>query len=92
MDQWCHYPQAAVALSAKILIEHYKPFLDLEESVVDVEVFTEQEEAKAATTEDKKIEELDISVRSYNCLKQAGIQTISNLRVKLKMKCLNFVV
>lgn len=75
-------PQAAVALSAKILIEHYKPFLDLEESVVDVEVFTEQEEAKAATTEDKKIEELDISVRSYNCLKRAGIQTVLELASK----------
>ena len=75
-------PQAAVALSASILIEHYKPFLDLEESVVDVEVFNEQEEAKALITEDKKIEELDISVRSYNCLKRAGIQTLHELANK----------
>ncbi len=75
-------PQAALALSAQILIEHYKPFLDLEESVLDVEVFTEQEEIKAQATEDKKIEELDISVRSYNCLKRAGIQTVLELANK----------
>lgn len=48
-------PQAAVALSAKILIEHYKPFLDLEEATVDVEVFAEQEAQAPAQMEDQKI-------------------------------------
>ncbi len=72
-------PQSALALSAQILIEHYKPFLDLEESVLDVEVFNEQLELEAQQSDDKKIEELDISVRSYNCLKRAGIQTINEL-------------
>lgn len=72
-------PQKALALSAQILIEHYKPFLDLEESAIDVEVFNEQEEVKTAATVDLKIEELNISVRSYNCLKRAGIQTVQEL-------------
>lgn len=81
-------PQAAVALSAKILIEHYKPFLDLEESTIDVEVFAEQEAQAPAAMEDKKIEELDISVRSYNCLKRAGIQTVLELASKTEEEIL----
>ncbi|HOM31949.1 MAG TPA: DNA-directed RNA polymerase subunit alpha [Bacilli bacterium] len=81
-------PQAAVALSAKILIEHYKPFLDLEEATVDVEVFAEQEAQAPAQMEDKKIEELDISVRSYNCLKRAGIQTVLELTSKTEEEIL----
>ena len=81
-------PQAAVALSAKILIEHYKPFLDLEEATVDVEVFAEQEAQAPAQMEDKKIEELDISVRSYNCLKRAGIQTVLGLASKTEEEIL----
>ncbi|MGB4310484.1 MAG: DNA-directed RNA polymerase subunit alpha [Bacilli bacterium] len=81
-------PQAAVALSAKILIEHYKPFLDLEEATVDVEVFAEQEAQAPAQMEDKKIEELDISVRSYNCLKRAGIQTVLELASKTEEEIL----
>lgn len=81
-------PQTAVALSAKILIEHYKPFLDLEESTIDVEVFAEQEAQAPAAMEDKKIEELDISVRSYNCLKRAGIQTALELASKTEEEIL----
>lgn len=81
-------PQAAIALSAKILIEHYKPFLDLEEATVDVEVFAEQEAQAPAQMEDKKIEELDISVRSYNCLKRAGIQTVLELASKTEEEIL----
>ncbi|HOA10876.1 MAG TPA: DNA-directed RNA polymerase subunit alpha [Bacilli bacterium] len=81
-------PQAAVALSAKILIEHYKPFLDLEEATVDVEVFAEQEAQAPAQMEDKKIEEIDISVRSYNCLKRAGIQTVLELASKTEEEIL----
>lgn len=81
-------PQAAIALSAKILIEHYKPFLDLEEATVDVEVFAEQEAQAPAQMEDKKIEEIDISVRSYNCLKRAGIQTVLELASKTEEEIL----
>ncbi|OQC10300.1 MAG: DNA-directed RNA polymerase subunit alpha [Tenericutes bacterium ADurb.Bin087] len=81
-------PQAAVALSAKILIEHYKPFLDLEDATIDVEVFAEQEAQAPAAMEDKKIEELDISVRSYNCLKRAGIQTVLELASKTEEEIL----
>jgi DNA-directed RNA polymerase subunit alpha len=81
-------PQAAVALSAKILIEHYKPFLDLEEATVDVEVFAEQEAQAPAQMEDKKIEEIDISVCFYNCLKRAGIQTVLEFASKTEEEIL----
>ncbi len=70
----------AVSLSAKILIEHFELFLDLAEGVGDAQKFM----ADKQDDEDKKvldltIDELDLSVRSFNCLKRAGINTVEDL-------------
>lgn len=84
-------PQEAVALSAKILVAHYTPFLDLDETTLDVEVFSQRVEVGTTTAaDDRKIEELDISVRSYNCLKRAGIQTVMELANKTEDEVLKF--
>ena len=75
-------PQEAVALSAKILIEHLELFSALEditnfENIMDETVVEEHDKYQ-----DMSIEELDLSVRSYNCLKRANIQTVQELTAK----------
>ncbi len=72
-------PQEAVSLSAKILIEHLRLFLSLTEGADDVEIMVEKEEEEKDRLLDMSIEELDLSVRSYNCLKRAGINTVEEL-------------
>lgn len=72
-------PQEAVSLSAKILIEHFRLFLSLTEGADDVEIMVEKEEEERNRLLDMSIEELDLSVRSYNCLKRAGINTVEEL-------------
>ena len=70
----------AVSLSAKILIEHFELFLELTEGASETESFMAE---KGDTTNEKvlnmTIEELDLSVRSFNCLKRAGINTVEDL-------------
>jgi DNA-directed RNA polymerase subunit alpha len=72
-------PEEATSWSAKILTEHLKLFVSLTEKVGDVEIVVEKEEEERDKILDMTIEELDLSVRSYNCLKRAGINTVSEL-------------
>ena len=70
----------AISLSAKILIEHFKLFMTLTDHATnDVEIMIEKEEDKKEKVLEMTIEELDLSVRSYNCLKRAGINTVQEL-------------
>lgn len=72
-------PTAAISLAAKILTEHLEMFINLTEEAKDAKVMVEREETHQEKVLDKTIEELDLSVRSYNCLKRADIQTVKDL-------------
>ncbi len=72
-------PDEAVSLAAKILTEHLCLFINLTEHVQGVEIMVEKEEDKKEKILEMTIEELDLSVRSYNCLKRAGINTVEEL-------------
>ena len=72
----------AISLSAKILIEHFKLFMSLTDNTNDVEIMIEKEEDKKEKVLEMTVEELDLSVRSYNCLKRAGINTVQELATK----------
>lgn len=72
-------PDEAVSLAAKILTEHLALFNNLTEHVQGVEIMVEKEEDKKEKILEMTIEELDLSVRSYNCLKRAGINTVDEL-------------
>ncbi|WP_040210070.1 DNA-directed RNA polymerase subunit alpha [Clostridium polynesiense] len=71
--------EEAISLSAKILIEHFKLFMTLTDHANDMEIMIEKEEDKKEKVLEMTIEELDLSVRSYNCLKRAGINTVQEL-------------
>lgn len=75
-------PDDAVSLGAKILIEHLKLFMDLSDNARNTEIMVEKEEGKKEKVLELSIEELDLSVRSYNCLKRAGINTVEDLANK----------
>lgn len=70
----------AVSMSAKVLIEHFELFLDLAEGVSEVEnILSEKSDNETSKVLDLTIDELDLSVRSFNCLKRAGINTVEDL-------------
>ena len=71
-------PDEAISLAAKILTEHLTLLVGLTEQVTTI-AFTDQEDDKKEKVLEMTIEELDLSVRAYNCLKRAGINTISEL-------------
>ena len=75
-------PHEALALAAKILVEHLNMFVELTDMAMNMEVMSETEEDTSNKVLDMTIEELDLSVRSYNCLKRAGIQTVQELAAK----------
>ena len=75
-------PEKALSLAAKILTEHLNTFVDLNDEARQVEIMVEKEEAEKEKLLVMTIEELDLSVRSYNCLKRAGINTIQELTNK----------
>ena len=75
-------PQEAVSLAAKIFSELMDLFIDLSENAKNTEVMVEKEETKKEKVLEITIEELDLSVRSYNCLKRAGINTVEDLTNK----------
>ena len=75
-------PQEGISLAAKVLIEHLNLFIDLTEHVSNVEIMVEKEEDQKEKVLEMTIEELDLSVRSYNCLKRAGINTVEELANK----------
>ena len=69
----------ATSLAAKIMSEYLSQFINLTDHVSDVEIMVEKEEDKKEKILEITIEELDLSVRSYNCLKRAGINTVEEL-------------
>ncbi|MBS4749775.1 DNA-directed RNA polymerase subunit alpha [Carnobacteriaceae bacterium zg-ZUI78] len=75
-------PEAAISLSAKILTEHLDVFVNLNEQARKVEIMVEKEDTHKEKMLEMTIEELDLSVRSYNCLKRAGINTVQELTDK----------
>lgn len=75
-------PEESVSLGAKILNEHLNLFISLTDHVNDVEIMVEKEEDEKEKVLEMTIEELDLSVRSYNCLKRAGINTVEELTYK----------
>jgi DNA-directed RNA polymerase subunit alpha len=72
-------PDEAISLGAKILNEHLNLFIDLSDHAKHAEIMVEKEETKKEKVLEMTIEELDLSVRSYNCLKRAGINTVEDL-------------
>ena len=72
-------PAEAVSLAAKIVSEHMSLFVDLSDDAKNAEIMIEKEESKKEKVMETTIEELDLSVRSYNCLKRAGINTVQDL-------------
>ncbi len=75
-------PDEAASIGAKILNEHLNLFVTLTEHVSDVEIMIEKEEDKKDKVLEMTIEELDLSVRSFNCLKRANINTVEELTQK----------
>ena len=75
-------PQAAVALAAEMLVTNLMPFVELEKTVEDLNMIKEEEKIEENKFEVMPIEELDLSVRSYNCLKRAAISTVAELTQK----------
>lgn len=75
-------PDEAVSYGAKILNEHLMLFVGLTEEAREAEIMVEKEEDQKEKVMEMTIEELDLSVRSYNCLKRAGINTVYELTQK----------
>ncbi|BAU26079.1 DNA-directed RNA polymerase subunit alpha [Aneurinibacillus soli] len=75
-------PEEAVSLGAKIMTEHLNLFVGLTDEAQEAEIMVEKEEDKKEKVLEMTIEELDLSVRSYNCLKRAGINTVQELTQK----------
>lgn len=69
----------AVSLAAKVLSEHLNLFIDLSENAKTAEVMIEKEDNEKEKVLEMNIDELELSVRSYNCLKRAGINTVEEL-------------
>ena len=75
-------PDEAVSLAAKVLSEHLNLFIDLSENAKSVDVMVEKEDDQKEKVLEMSIDELELSVRSYNCLKRAGINTVEELTNK----------
>ena len=74
--------QEAVSLGAKVLTEHLNLFVDLSGDVFDGDIIVEKDDKGVSKILEMTIEELDLSVRSFNCLKRAGINTVQDLTEK----------
>jgi len=75
-------PKEAISLGAKILTEHLNIFVGMTDEAQTAEIMVEKEEDQKEKVLEMTIEELDLSVRSYNCLKRAGINTVLELASK----------
>ena len=75
-------PDESVSLAAKVLCEHLNLFVDLSENAKTAEVMVEKEDDEKEKVLEMSIDELELSVRSYNCLKRAGINTVEELTNK----------
>ena len=71
-----------MSLAAKIMTEHLDIFVNLTDEAKNAEIMVEKEETQKEKMLEMTIEELDLSVRSYNCLKRAGINTVQELTNK----------
>jgi DNA-directed RNA polymerase subunit alpha len=74
--------QEAVSLGAKVLVEHLGLFMNLSEDILETDILVEKDEKSKGKVLEMTIEELDLSVRSFNCLKRAGINTVEDLTNK----------
>ena len=72
----------ALSLAAKVMTEHLELFIDLSDTTRNMKMMVEKEESKKEKVLEMLIEELELSVRSYNCLKRAGIATVEDLTKK----------
>jgi len=72
-------PEEALSLSAKVINDHMSLFIDLTDEIKNTDIMVEKEENKKNMVLEMTIEELDLSVRSFNCLKRAGINTVEDL-------------
>ena len=75
-------PKDAVSWAARILTGHFNMFVDLSDTARAAEIMVEREESQKEKMLEMSIEDLDLSVRSYNCLKRAGINTVEDLASK----------
>ncbi len=75
-------PYEALSLSAKVLTEHLELFVDLSEIAKNMSVMVEKQEDQRSKILEKPIEELELSVRSFNCLKRSNISTVGDLANK----------
>ena len=75
-------PYEALSLAAKVMTEHLELFIDLSETAKNTQVMVEKEESKKEKVLEMTIEDLELSVRSFNCLKRAGISTVEDLTSK----------
>lgn len=85
MEVWTNgtiQPDEAVSLAAKILNDHLALFIDLSDNARNTEIMVVKEEDQKEKVLEMTIEELDLSVRSYNCLKRAGINNVDDLTNK----------
>lgn len=73
------HPDEAVSTAARIMSEHLKLFIGLSEKNSDMEIMPDAAEEKISQTSDIPIEDLELTVRSYNCLKRANISTVGEL-------------
>lgn len=82
LDVWTNgviTAQEAVSLAARVLTEHLNLFVDLSEKGHNTEIMVEKDDKGKEKVLEMTIEELDLSVRSFNCLKRAGINTVEDL-------------
>ena len=75
-------PYEALSLAAKVMTEHVELFIDLSETAKNTQIMVEKEESKKEKVLEMSIEDLELSVRSFNCLKRAGISTVEDLTSK----------
>jgi len=75
-------PEDSISLAAKILTEHLNIFVNLTEEAREADIMVEKEETQKEKMLEMTVEELDLSVRSYNCLKRAGINSVEELTDK----------
>ncbi len=78
----------ALSLAAKVMTGHLELFIDLSEATKNTQVMVEKEESKKEKVLEMSIEELELSVRSFNCLKRAGIATVEDLTNKTETEML----
>lgn len=82
MEVWTNgtvTPKEAISLASDMLVKYFKKFITFTGDYQSTEIFAEKPERKVDKPLDMTIEELDLSVRSYNCLKRAGINTVQDL-------------